>query len=30
MVHIAVHDHDASGAAVTWDRHVTDAEYAGE
>ncbi|MCW2972916.1 MAG: cupin protein [Thermoleophilia bacterium] len=30
MVHIAVHEHDASGSAVAWGRHVSDAEYAGE
>lgn len=27
MVHIAMHQHDASGIAVTWGRHVTDDEY---
>lgn len=27
MVHIAMQQQDDSGAAVTWGRHVTDAEY---
>jgi quercetin dioxygenase-like cupin family protein len=28
MVHIAMHQADASGSLVTWGRHVTDDEYA--
>ena len=28
MVHIAIQQHDESGSAVTWGRHVTDEEYA--
>jgi quercetin dioxygenase-like cupin family protein len=27
MVHIAIHQSDASGSAVTWGEHVTDEEY---
>ena len=27
MVHIAMHQNDESGSAVTWGRHVTDEEY---
>jgi quercetin dioxygenase-like cupin family protein len=27
MVHVAIHQGDASGGTVTWGRHVTDAEY---
>ena len=28
MVHLAMHQSDESGSAVTWGRHVTDEEYA--
>ncbi|HXD67658.1 MAG TPA: cupin domain-containing protein [Solirubrobacteraceae bacterium] len=28
MSHIAIHEADDSGSAVTWGRHVTDEEYA--
>jgi quercetin dioxygenase-like cupin family protein len=28
MVHIAMHQNDASGNPVSWGRHVTDDEYA--
>jgi quercetin dioxygenase-like cupin family protein len=30
MVHLAISQQDASGSTVTWGRHVTDEEYAGE
>jgi quercetin dioxygenase-like cupin family protein len=29
MVHVAIHEADESGSAVSWGRHVTDAEYDG-
>ena len=29
MVHIAIHQNDATGSPVAWGRHVTDAEYLG-
>lgn len=27
MVHMAMHQHDGDGTAVTWGRHVTDEQY---
>jgi quercetin dioxygenase-like cupin family protein len=30
MVHVAMQQNDESGSPVTWGRHVTDEEYAGE
>jgi hypothetical protein len=30
MVHIAMQQNDESGSPVTWGRHVSDDEYAGE
>ena len=29
MTHIAIQEADADGSSVTWEAHVTDAEYAG-
>jgi len=28
MAHVAIHQNDETGSAVTWGRHVTDQEYA--
>jgi len=28
MVHVAIHQMDESGTSVSWERHVTDSEYA--
>jgi hypothetical protein len=30
MTHIAIHQNDESGSSVSWGRHVTDEEYAGD